>query len=419
MKPPTTTTLLALLLLLSGAGLWLTWGLADSHTIFLAGGVAQARFCGDVGIFDCHQVANHESSWLFGIPLPYWGLVYYLVVAGLGVAAAVLRGPDQTAFLRAGVVVCGLAVLFDVYLAWAMSVLIGTVCVKCVATYAVNVLLLVNFWALGRSAPRPARWLRLVPSWRSLHRGADEDYYASLVKILIIGLTAVAVGLTWDKRMHDLNRILAAADEQADLLISRIRGDEPPEIDMAVFEGQPSLGPDGAPVQIGLLGDFRCHYCRTLARKIEELRLESPDRIRVWFVGIPSEHACNPHLPKENMAIRDACWLARGAECARDQDKFWEYHHYLYGEVLLKDVGAELVLERLPEIGLDPDLFRACVDGEAAKAAVEANVELGARIGLTTAPSIVINGHPKAGTVLPGALERIVKTLLQEPAAAP
>jgi protein-disulfide isomerase/uncharacterized membrane protein len=418
MKPVTRNILLALLVLLSAAGFWLTYVLADSHIIFFAGGVSQARFCGDVGFFDCHQVANHESSWLFGIPLPYWGLLYYIVVACLSVAALALRGPHQKVFLRVGAVVCGLAVLFDVYLGLVMVTQIGNICVKCVATYVVNVLLALTFWGLDRATPDPVHWLRLLPSWRALRPGDDEEYYTSLIKILLIGTTAAAAWLTWDKRLDDLHTVLAGAERQADRFITRIRSGEDPDVDMSVFEGQPSTGPDDAPVQVAVFGDFKCLYCRGIARKLEALRLETPDRVRVWFVNSPSEHACNPNLPEDRVATEGACWLARGAECAREQGRFWDYHHFLYEKVLSKDIGEDLVLERLPEIGLDPDRFRACLGGDSAKAALEADIELGARIGLTFAPAIVINGHQKTGNIIPSALERIVKTLLERPATA-
>ena len=53
----------------------------------VSGDTAGSLFCGGGGKFDCNTVAAHPSSWQFGLPLPVWGIIYYIAAAALALLA--------------------------------------------------------------------------------------------------------------------------------------------------------------------------------------------------------------------------------------------------------------------------------------------------------------------------------------------
>lgn len=400
--------LLASLPLLSAAGLGLSIHLFSSHLTVYGGGVSEGLFCGGAGRFDCNPVAAHESAWLLGFPVAGWGVVYFILVAGLSVTACLLRGPDRKAACAFGTMVCVLAFLFDLYLGFVMVTQIGHVCLNCVATYAVNLLLALAFWRLDRGIGEPLSWWRLLPSIRLLRRGSEADYYRTVLKAGLSGLTIAAACVALYVMLLPLREIRSYGRREIAAFLSRLK--EPPEIDMSRFDAKPSIGPADAAVTAVLVGDFQCSFCRSLATSMESLRRAYPDKMRVIFVNSPISAACNPAI-RENVHA-DACWLAEAAECAAAQQRFWEYHDFLYRRVSLPAASKQTVLERLSQIGLDRVRFLDCMENGSSAEAVAADIALCAELGLTVTPSVVINGHAKRGSLFPWMLREIVLRVL-------
>ena len=373
------------------------------------GGLAEGLFCGASARFDCSQVAAHESSWLLGLPVAVWGLLYYTLMTGLALFAIVLRGADRKAACALGALLAAMGLLFDVYLGVVMVTQIGSICLNCVATYAVNLLLAVLFWRLDRGIAEPLAWGRLLPSWRAL-RGDDETgYFRNVVKAGLAGLTTVAMAVFLISVLGPLLEIRAYGDAEAGAFVAKLS--TPPEVDMTRFEGQPALGPADAAVTAAVVGDFQCNYCRALANHLERMREAAPERIRLIFVNAPIDAQCNPAIT--GMSHEDACWLAEAGECAAEQGVFWGFHDWLYRRMPFAQVKKTTVDRRLAEIGLDPGRARECMGSGRSRAAVEADLALCRDLGLTTTPSVVLNGHVKRGSVFPWMLRRMVHAALR------
>jgi protein-disulfide isomerase len=88
---------------------------------------------------------------------------------------------------------------------------------------------------------------------------------------------------------------------------------------------------------------------------------------------------------------RNALDAARAAAAAGRQGKFWEMHDRLFANQMQLDRAS---LERYAtEIGLDLERFREDLEGDDVNAAVEADMELGRRIGVDSTPTIYVNGR--------------------------
>ncbi len=403
---------LAVVLAFVGIGFCIV--LVKEHLDVYAGGVAGRLLCGGGGALDCEAVAAHRTSWLLGLPVSAWGLVYCCVMLGLSLAAALYRGDDRKTVLAAGALLSTLALLFDVYLGVVMVTQIGGACLNCVATYAVNLGLVLTYWNLLRRTDGRVAWLALLPSRKHLTRGGEADYYRSLLKAGLTAMTVAIIGVALAWSLVPLRQIRAYGEKQVELLLERIRN-HPPEIDMSRFDEQPAVGPEGAPVDLVLVGDFQCSHCRSLAQAAAALRKRWPDRIRMRFVNSPLGAECNRSILAD--VHPEACWLARAAECAAWQGRFWAYHDFLYHTLGLVEVRKANVLARIPDIGLERESLLACLESDSARQAVADDLSLLGELRISATPSTIINGHAKQGSMFPWMLERIVSAVLSDGAS--
>ena len=89
-------------------------------------------------------------------------------------------------------------------------------------------------------------------------------------------------------------------------------------------------------------------------------------------------------------------WAAEAAECANLQNKFWEYHDWLYTKWLGENVGMyqKPMLEKFAaDLGLDTARFDQCLDSDATLAAVQADITEGEQLGVNGTPSFFVDGQ--------------------------
>jgi len=307
-------------------------------------------------------------------------------------------------------VFCGAAFLFDVYLGYVMVVRIGYVCLNCVITYGINVLLFLCFRGLSRVDSPRRGWWSALPSVRTLIARRGEEYYRELMKGILQLLSAGGIAFALFTVLPPLRELREYGERETQRFLDRMKGS--PDVDMSVFAGQPALGPVDAGLSIVLVGDFQCSFCRSLASQLEHYRSKTPEKIRLVFVNSPISSLCNPAIPQPVHA--DACALAAAGECAGVQGKFWEFHDLLFMRIPFPAVSRQSVGERLQELNLDMEAFQECLGGETGKKNVEEDVALCGRLGLTSTPSIVINGYMKRGGFFPWMLKAVMEKLLSE-----
>ena len=132
-------------------------------------------------------------------------------------------------------------------------------------------------------------------------------------------------------------------------------------------------------VSIVLYGDYLCPYCRRLRPVLDRLRQALGERLAYVFRHFPNERA-HP----------GATFIARAAEAAARQGKFWEMHDGIYGAEPSLDEEQVLAIAR--DLGLDMDRFRHDLeDGEVARH-VDEDLADGRRNGVTGTPTLFVDG---------------------------
>jgi len=98
----------------------------------------------------------------------------------------------------------------------------------------------------------------------------------------------------------------------------------------------------------------------------------------------------------------ESAWAAEAAECAADQDKYWEYHDKLFASQGGENQGAfakENLKQFAADIGLDTNQFNECMDTGKHTELIQSDTALAQQIGVQSTPSFLVNGTPLVGAV--------------------
>ena len=151
----------------------------------------------------------------------------------------------------------------------------------------------------------------------------------------------------------------------------------------------PERGPKDAPVTIVEFGDLQCPACKAAQPAIEGLIAAEPNA-RFVFQNFP--------LEMHNWAAKGAAY----ADCVgrASNDAFWKFISKTYETQT--DITAENVDEKLTALaegaGVKGADIAACAVKPDTKARVDASLELGKNVDVTSTPSLFINGR-KIGNV--------------------
>ena len=155
------------------------------------------------------------------------------------------------------------------------------------------------------------------------------------------------------------------------------------------LEGDPSRGPGDAKVTIVEFSDFQCPHCRQLYKVMQAVEPKYP-QARVVYKDFPLT-AIHPW----------AMTAAVGARCAFAQspEGFWTVHDLIFENQDL--ISSENVYQKMIDFavraGLDKDAFKTCMASPEAKAAIQADLDEGKTVQITSTPAVFVNGRPLAG----------------------
>lgn len=170
---------------------------------------------------------------------------------------------------------------------------------------------------------------------------------------------------------------------------------------VAVDAGDPVLGPATAPVTIVEFSDFQCPFCQRVSPTLKRVRDAYGDRVRIVWKDFPLT-SIHPQAFK----------AAEAAQCAHEQGKFWEYHDRLFGNQ--QALQVESLKKYAADAGLDAAKFGSCLDTAKYAERVQAQMGVGAGLGVNSTPAVFINGRLLSGaqpyetfvTVIDEELER-------------
>jgi protein-disulfide isomerase len=143
-------------------------------------------------------------------------------------------------------------------------------------------------------------------------------------------------------------------------------------------DDDPSTGPLSAPVTIVEFTDFQCPSCAAMYPVLEEVLKSYKDRVRLVVRDLP--------LQQHEWALK----AAEAANAAKAQGKFFEYMAMLFQRQKALDVPS--LKKYASELGLNRVKFDAELDKGIYAAEVKHDMDDADVYGISSTPSIFING---------------------------
>ncbi len=355
------------------------------------------QICGEGETSGCDRVAQSPYAKLAGVPLAAIGVAFYLSLLCLALLAT-QAGDAAAAAGRVALVLLGLALAIDLALLGIQALAIGAYCRLCLITYAVNAAALYALWP-ARTAPL----LSTVPSGRLLGLGWG---LASLASALFALAWNASLAERAARRGGAVLGTLAGASAPAE--VSRLKAilDDPKKyeeyqqekstrefetarVEDIALEGVPFKGAQDARIKVVEYSDFLCPFCRAIAGGFRDFIPQSRGRVSVHFKNYPLDKACNPSLG--HSVHPGACLLARGALCAGEQGRFWEYHDQVFTKPP-PNPSRDTILGIAAAAGLDAKRLGACLDAPGTDSRLGAEIAEAQRLGVNSTPTIFING---------------------------
>jgi protein-disulfide isomerase len=165
-------------------------------------------------------------------------------------------------------------------------------------------------------------------------------------------------------------------------------------------DDDPFLGPKNAPVTIIEFSDFRCGYCKRFRDEtLDALFDEYGDQIRFVYRDFPAVGGTQ---------------AAQAAECAHEQDAFWEYHDGLF-----LDTGAYSTIDDYVALAgqvgnIDTDQFRECLETGKYSSEVDDDASDARSYGVSGTPTFFINGVRLIGAQPLSAFQQIIDEELKK-----
>ncbi|MBI2415433.1 MAG: DsbA family protein [Candidatus Kerfeldbacteria bacterium] len=167
-------------------------------------------------------------------------------------------------------------------------------------------------------------------------------------------------------------------------------------------DDDPIRGNPKAAVQIISFEDFQCPYCELAAPIMIQLLQNHPTDVAFVYRDFPLDSV---HPQAINAAL--------AANCANEQDKFWEYHDLIFSE------QSKLALPGIyrtwaNQLGLNVTDFTACYESQRYLAEIQQDRDEGILGGVTATPTYFVNGQLVLGVHSVEQWESIVASVVEK-----
>ena len=323
----------------------------------------------------CDAVRNSAYAYPLGIPMPLFGVVFYLVAARLawrsldpapifGVAPRLVLAAAGAAGIAVSAVLTGIeAFVIHAFCTWCLA--------QAAASLAFGVAAAIGLWAGAGDHLSPPESTRRAQRRMARELATDREWLrrnglvsAGAMSLLVIGLLIGG----------------AATATQAPT---------GPSASLGVVLA-PSTAPvaGSGPVTVVEFADFQCPTCAAVAPELQTLVSEK--RITLIYRFFP--------LPQH----QNADLAARVAVAAQIQGKFWPMHDQLFATQSnwadMSDAAARAYFAQLAtSLGLDVTKWTVDLDSSSVANLVASDLQAAETLNLPGTPSLFVNGHPYSG----------------------
>ena len=346
-----------------------------------------SSFCSINDFVDCDGASRTKFSQVMGIPLAYWGMMFYLTVLFLTFVDK-LKNIKFLKFLSvfknpmSYIAVLGtLAFICSLILAGISIFTIKKLCILCFITYFIDL----------------AIALVAVKGWRGYFESfkttvldfidGAKTYPKTFVVLLILAVSFLSVSAFTDcflphvRKTKEFKKYAQMTENPY-----RINGNV--------------LGNENGDVVIELYSDYVCPLCYIQNIMLHRIAKEYSN-VKIIHHNLPFDKECNYEI-SANMHP-GACYMARAALAAEKQGNYWGMSSLLYYN---KPVNDEELAPLVEELGLDKDKFFADINSKEINDKLIKDIETtNNTLGIDATPTMYVNGDKHTGVMVYKELE--------------
>jgi hypothetical protein len=144
------------------------------------------------------------------------------------------------------------------------------------------------------------------------------------------------------------------------------------------------LGNETAPIEIVIISDFECTYCRDAASVLGELYSSNQNDIKLAFIHFPLDKTVNPYTPNSNHIYAGVA--SKASICLSQKESFWKFHDEFFENQ--KNFSPDFFNDFLETYNL-----RDCIDKPETINTLNYHMDLAKMAGIKGTPTVFINGR--------------------------
>lgn len=184
------------------------------------------------------------------------------------------------------------------------------------------------------------------------------------------------------------------------------------KVQVKIDTDDPVMGNKNAKVTVVEFADYQCPFCGALSGLNSSMVSQMQAKDSTWQPFGTNFIKDYVNTGKAKFVYKDFAFLDDGSDigesqlsaaaalCAGDQNKYWEFHDYLYSHQQGENQGA-FVRDKLKgfasSLGLDASKFNSCLDSKKYAQKVKNNTDYGRSLGVSGTPAVFINGQLLTG----------------------
>jgi protein-disulfide isomerase/uncharacterized membrane protein len=344
--------------------------------------IAYKSFCAISRSINCDTVSQSVYSVFLGVPVAVWGGIGYIFF----LLMLWFAGTRAAAHIRIWPFLFVLSLLFSllsIVLAYISTYYTGSLCIMCIASYAINFLLVYFTWLVRNRFKGDRIFKGLKKDWQFLGRrkATSAAVFAPFIAVVILTLMFYPVYWSFDPPQLTANTPFGMTED-----------------------GHPWVGAENPELVITEFADYLCFQCNKMHYYLRQLLVNHPGKIRIVHRHFPMDHTVNP-LVKTPIHIGSGN-LAKIAIYAGTQDKFWQMSDLLFGIARqMHQIDAEYLAEKT---GLNAEALSRAVHHPAIRSRLKKDILDGIRMGVQGTPSFVVEGILYRGQIPAEVLAKIL-----------
>ena len=346
--------------------------------------LAHPSFCSVNELIDCDGVARTPHSQFLGVPLAYWGIFLYsfiLMLLGVDKLKKVPFLKFLEVFKNKFHYIASLGIIsFSISMILMCISLfeIKKICIMCFVTYVINLLI-----AIVAVIGIEGKFIGAIKqSWNDFVDALKPmPYRVAFVVVMILACGFFA----WAYTSAKFAPVLKWQREYGEFART--------EVNKYAVKGNILGSKDKDAIVLYIYSDYKCPICFAANNMIHKVVREFKN-VRVEHKALPLDKQCNKYLVNDFHI--GSCVLAKYAEAAQMQGKFWEVNT-LFFEKRPMDEAETLKVLRESNFKLDMDKLQKDAHSEKVTLLINKDIDYAFSKGMVGTPAMKIGDDFEMG----------------------